>query len=135
MTLGKLYQTQGQPRESEGAFSNARTIIEELAVHILDEHLREHFQRQAISMLPRMRPSSPNRAAKEAFQGLTTREREIAAWIAEGKINREIADMLVISERTVETHVGNIMFKLGFHSRRQIATWAHESGLKLINRS
>jgi len=131
MTLGKLYQTQGRQRESDGAFSNSRTIIEELAIHIPDEHLREHFQRQATFMLPRTRPLSPSRAAKQAFQGLTTREREIAALIAEGKINREIADMLVISERTVETHVGNIMFKLGFYSRRQIATWARESGLKL----
>ena len=57
------------------------------------------------------------------------REREVAALIAQGKINREIAEVLVVSERTVESHVGNIMFKLGVHSRRQIAAWAVEKGL------
>jgi DNA-binding NarL/FixJ family response regulator len=44
-------------------------------------------------------------------------------------INREIAASLVLGERTVETHVGNILAKLGFSSRRQIAMWAVETGL------
>jgi len=57
------------------------------------------------------------------------REREVAALIAQGKINREIAEDLVVSERTVESHVSNIMFKLGVQSRRQIRAWAVEKGL------
>lgn len=114
VTLGKLYQTQGRQAESESAFSNPRTMIDELAPPISDEYLREHFQQQATSMLPRTRLLSPGRAAKQAFEGLTAREREVAALIEQGKINREIAGELVVSERTVETHVANIMFKLGF---------------------
>lgn len=43
--------------------------------------------------------------------------------------NREIADTLVVGERTVETHVSNILNKLGFNSRTQIAAWAVEKGL------
>jgi non-specific serine/threonine protein kinase len=46
--------------------------------------------------------------------------------IAQGKTNREIAEAMVVSERTIETHVGNVMAKLGFGSRSQIATWVTE---------
>ena len=49
--------------------------------------------------------------------------------IAQGKSNREIADMLVISLRTVETHVGTILSKLGVASRSRIAAWTVEVGL------
>jgi len=62
---------------------------------------------------------------------LSEREREIAILIAQGKSSREIAEVFVISQRTVETHVGNIYTKLGFNSRTQIAVWAVEKGLAL----
>ena len=127
--LGNLYQGQGHSAEAEQAFSNARTLIEELAANVPGERLRDNFLEHASTMLPRVRSLSAGRAMKQAFGGLTTREREVAALIAQGKFNREIADVLVVSERTVETHVGNIMFKLGFTSRRQIAAWAVERGL------
>jgi non-specific serine/threonine protein kinase len=68
-------------------------------------------------------------AAKQEFNGLTEREREVAARIAQGESNREIAERLVVSERTVETHVTNILNKLGFTSRAQIRKWATEKGL------
>ncbi|HYN88546.1 MAG TPA: tetratricopeptide repeat protein [Ardenticatenaceae bacterium] len=68
-------------------------------------------------------------AAKQAFGGLTRREREIAALIAAGKSNREIAETLIVGITTVETHVTNILTKLGFASRVQVAAWAVEKGL------
>lgn len=49
--------------------------------------------------------------------------------IARGQSSREIADALVISARTVETHIGNILSKLGYTARTQIAAWAAEKGL------
>jgi DNA-binding CsgD family transcriptional regulator/tetratricopeptide (TPR) repeat protein len=52
---------------------------------------------------------------------LTTREREIAGLIGTGKSNREVATALVISERTVETHVQSIYQKFGIGSRRELA--------------
>ena len=76
-----------------------------------------------------MPPPSPRRAAKRAYDGLTAREREIAVRIARGQSSREMAEVLVISERTVETHIGNILFKLGYTARTQIAVWAAEKGL------
>ena len=62
-------------------------------------------------------------------RGLTTREREVAALVAQGRSNREIGDQLVVSERTVEKHVENILAKLAFTSRAQIAAWAVEKAL------
>jgi DNA-binding CsgD family transcriptional regulator len=54
---------------------------------------------------------------------LSRREREVADLVAEGLTNREIAERLVISERTAEGHVEQIRNKLGFHTRTQIAGW------------
>jgi non-specific serine/threonine protein kinase len=68
-------------------------------------------------------------AAKARFDGLTAREREIAALVAEGQSNREIGERLVVSERTVDSHVANILAKLGVASRAQIVAWAVRKGL------
>jgi DNA-binding CsgD family transcriptional regulator len=59
---------------------------------------------------------------------LTAREREIAALVAQGLANRAIADKLVLSERTVETHVRSILTKLGMTNRTQVAAWAVRTG-------
>jgi predicted ATPase/DNA-binding CsgD family transcriptional regulator len=55
---------------------------------------------------------------------LTPRETEVVALIARGYSNREIAEHLVITTRTAETHVTNCMTKLGLHSRAQLAAWS-----------
>lgn len=67
--------------------------------------------------------------AKQRIGELTEREREVTALIAEGKTNREIAQELVLSQRTVEKHAANILSKLGLTSRTQIVRWAIEKGL------
>jgi DNA-binding NarL/FixJ family response regulator/transcriptional regulator with XRE-family HTH domain len=61
--------------------------------------------------------------------GLTRREREVIALVAQGCSNRAIAERLVISEKTAENHVGNILGKLGLPSRAQAAAYAVEQGL------
>ncbi len=65
----------------------------------------------------------------EPSQALTEREREVAALIALGKSNSEIAGELVVSKRTVEKHIANVLSKLDFTSRAQIVRWAIENGL------
>ena len=60
---------------------------------------------------------------------LTRREREVAALVAQGLTNREIAQRLFISERTAESHVEQIRSKLGFRSRVQVAAWVTEQGM------
>jgi DNA-binding CsgD family transcriptional regulator len=67
-------------------------------------------------------------ARRLVSDGLTGREREIAALLAEGRSNRDIAQMLVITEGTVEVHVKHILSKLGFKSRAQVAGWANKRG-------
>jgi predicted ATPase/DNA-binding CsgD family transcriptional regulator len=59
--------------------------------------------------------------------GLTPRELQIAALIAEGRSNKAIGEDLVISPATAARHVANILLKLGFSSRAQIAAWASRS--------
>ena len=54
---------------------------------------------------------------------LTRRENEIAALVAEGLTNREIAERLVVAQRTAEGHVASILDKLNFTSREQLAAW------------
>ncbi|WP_103564974.1 ATP-binding protein [Actinomadura rubteroloni] len=58
-----------------------------------------------------------------ARETLTTREREVAALVAEGLTNRQIADRLVLAKRTVDSHVEHILTKLGFTARTEIAAW------------
>jgi Response regulator containing a CheY-like receiver domain and an HTH DNA-binding domain len=48
----------------------------------------------------------------------------VATLVAEGLTNRQIAERLVISERTAENHVQHILTKLGFATRSQIAAWS-----------
>jgi DNA-binding NarL/FixJ family response regulator len=60
---------------------------------------------------------------------LTPREREVLGLVAQGASNREIADTLVVSERTARTHVSAILRKLGLVSRTQAALWAVRQGL------
>ena len=60
---------------------------------------------------------------------LTARELEVAQLLARGRTNRQIADELVIAERTASTHVTHILSKLGFSTRSQVAVWAVERGL------
>jgi non-specific serine/threonine protein kinase len=77
----------------------------------------------------------PSHTKKEYYGGLTAREREVAALIAHGKSNREIAEAMVVGVRTVETYVTRILNKLVFDSRVQIATWAVERGLAVSTKN
>jgi predicted ATPase/DNA-binding NarL/FixJ family response regulator len=70
--------------------------------------------------------TSGSRATPESL-GLTTREREVVALIAAGKSNRAIGAELYISPATAARHVANILAKLGFSSRSQVAVWALSS--------
>lgn len=65
---------------------------------------------------------------RRSVVSLTRREREVATLLAEGLSNREIGSRLVITERTAQTHVCNVLAKLGMTSRTQAALWAIEAG-------
>src|SRR5579859_6688856 len=128
-SLGRVYHQLKREEDAQRAYSAARQIIETLAATIDEPALREHFLRTALAALPQAKPLSPEMLTSRRYGGLSAREREVAALVAQGKTNREIADHLVVSERTAEAHVSNILGKLGFTTRAQIAAWAIETGL------
>ena len=68
-------------------------------------------------------------ALPKEMQELTEREREVLEQIARGLTNREIAEKMVISEKTVKTHVSNLLDKLGLEDRTRAAIWALKHGL------
>jgi DNA-binding NarL/FixJ family response regulator len=68
-------------------------------------------------------PASEPASARTGDGVLGRRELDVARLVADGLSNREIGGRLFISERTVESHVRNILIKLGFTSRAQIAAW------------
>lgn len=114
----------------ERALASARAQLGEAAFAAAWAEGRSMTLKQVLSANgPVTMPPLTRQAAKNAFGGLTEREREVVALIAQGKSNRSIAALLVVSERTVEAHVSNILAKLDLTSRTQIAVWAVKKGL------
>ncbi len=128
-SLGRTLRGLGRRDDAERALAGARSTLEAIAAELDDPALRGRFLRGGAETVPASPPATPGRVAKQRFGGLTGREREVARLIARGMSNRAIADQLVLGERTVESYVGNILSKLGFSARTQIAAWVIESGL------
>jgi DNA-binding CsgD family transcriptional regulator len=134
LALGKLYQSQRRHAAAAQAFVAARAVIEEIAASVSDPKVRDNLRRQATRRIPEPRPPSPRQKAKESFGGLTHRQQEVALLIAQGKSNRAIAETLILSERTVEDYVTQILAKLDFSARTQIAAWVVEKEMKKMAR-
>ena len=92
------------------------------------QQLQGQFLQYALAQLPAQPTLTPLRARKQSVDGLTVHEFEIALLVQQGKSDREIAETLSLSTRTVSTHIGNILAKLDFSSRTQIAAWAVTKG-------
>lgn len=75
-----------------------------------------------------IKETKPDSLASE-LQILTERERQVLEYIAQGMTNREIADEMVISDKTVKTHVSNLLDKLNLEDRTRAAIWALKHGL------
>jgi predicted ATPase/DNA-binding NarL/FixJ family response regulator len=91
-------------------FGNGQSLaLDAMLAYALEE-------RRAITPPPRKDASSP----------LTRREQQVADLVAQGLSNKDIAAALVISQRTVESHVEHILSKLGFASRSRVAAWITE---------
>jgi len=96
--------------------------------------LRGELERLArlgrVDLQPREeRPAAEPAAPAGAELGLTAREHDVLALVAEGRSNRQIAEALFISAKTASVHVSNILAKLGVGSRVEAAAVAHRLGL------
>ncbi|NBE54743.1 response regulator [Streptomyces boluensis] len=92
-----------------------------------DALLAPGITRRLITEFARL--GAPRAPTKGRLAGLTERETEVLALIAQGLSNAEIAAQLVVAEQTVKTHVGRILVKLALRDRTQAAVFAYESGL------
>jgi two-component system, NarL family, response regulator LiaR len=95
------------------------------AVHLGEARLHPDIVRKLMEQLSRQGEPTPEAAVAD----LTEREREVARLVAEGRNNHAIAQALVISEKTVKTHVSNILGKLHLEDRTQLAIYALKHGL------
>jgi predicted ATPase/DNA-binding CsgD family transcriptional regulator len=85
---------------------------------------------QAVAFAQQLPLNAPASHAKGPHSdALTVRERDVVALVAQGKSNGEIADDLVVSKRTVEKHIANILARLRLANRAQIVRWAIGAGL------
>ncbi len=91
-----------------------------------DLYIHPAMTRALLKDMPSPVASSSNDAPVEA---LTPREIDVLRLIAQGYTNRQMADMLTISVRTVESHRSNLMGKLGLHSRVELVRYAKENDL------
>ncbi len=130
-SLGQLALHRRRWKSAEDYFSSARAIIHSLARTIDDPDLFQAFLQTALASMPAEKLNSSRRRSPYSFGGLTEREHQVAALIAQGKSNREIADKLVLSERTIENHIARILNRLEFELRAQIAAWVIKVGLEM----
>ena len=72
---------------------------------------------------------SEYRSPQERNEALSPRQQEVAALVAQGLSNKEIAERLVITEGTTANHVETILKRLGLRNRVELAVWAVEHGL------
>ena len=98
----------------------------------LDSHTTAAVMRQFSTGLEGSNGMSSSNGAKgRARSPLSTREREIVAYVAQGYKNKEMAEKMFISEQTVKNHLHNIFDKLGVSDRLELALYAIHKGLHL----
>jgi non-specific serine/threonine protein kinase len=130
---GSQYRWPVSQREQEHTLATVRAQLSEADFNAAWEAGRRMTLDEAVA-LALTEPTEPPTSnlqpptSKPHF-GLTAREREVAMLLAQGLSNREIAESLVIGERTVESHVSSIFNKLSFTRRAEVRRWVKEQGL------
>ncbi|GHE29346.1 DNA-binding response regulator [Streptosporangium violaceochromogenes] len=106
--------------------ASARQLAEAVRVVAAGEALlAPSVTKRLISEFARVGPRHP----RVRLDGITERETEVLALVAQGRSNQEIAEELVLSEQTVKTHVSRVLAKLNLRDRAQAIVHAYETGL------
>jgi DNA-binding CsgD family transcriptional regulator len=116
-------------QQAEHEIQHAKEIVTRLAEVIPDHELRTHFREKAFTLLAAVTEETSQNESAAVDGPLTAREFEVVALIKAGKSNQEIADTLVLSKRTVEKHISNILSKLMLNTRAQIIVWGLHNDL------
>jgi DNA-binding CsgD family transcriptional regulator len=106
LALGVVRRRQRQKRAARAAIGAALAGFEELG---------------AATWVAKARAELGRLGGRTRTEGLTPAERRVAALVAEGRTNREVAAALFVGERTVETHLSHVYAKLGVRSRTELA--------------
>lgn len=110
--LGRAYQQLGDPDAAADELATARSTFDRLGAAVDARRLTED-----------------GAAGRQLPAGLTEREAEVLGHVASGRTNREVAEALVLSEKTIARHLSNIFTKLGVSTRTEAAAVAFEHGL------
>ncbi len=114
--------------EREVGEARARSLLVERSFERSFRRGQKLGTAEAIRLARNQEPRGPGaQRLTDGDEGLTTREREVAALLGEGLSNQQIADRLIVSVRTAEGHVENILRKLGLGSRAQVTAWVARS--------
>jgi DNA-binding NarL/FixJ family response regulator len=117
-----------RPHRAAAELARAREMLEQAVAIYADTNV-ERGRAEAIDLLADRRLATDRRRSRTYPDRLTEREVEVLRLVAAGNTNREIADRLFLSVRTVERHIGNIYAKTGVHDRRSARLYALHHGL------
>jgi HD-GYP domain-containing protein (c-di-GMP phosphodiesterase class II) len=121
LAVADMAVAMNEPRPYRQAL-NSTAIARELVAEVSGGHLDASAADAVLAVL-----GSTTRSVPRHAQPVSDRELEVCRLIARGKMNKEIADVLGITLRTVQNHVAHIFDKLGVHSRSGVAVWLVES--------
>jgi DNA-binding NarL/FixJ family response regulator len=119
----------GDRRDAARTLAAAHADARGLGAAPLVREIEELAALHRVSLADPERPAPVTAADPAAALGLTAREMEVLALIAQGRTNRAIAEALVISQRTADVHVSRIFAKLGVHNRVSAVAAAHRAGV------
>jgi DNA-binding NarL/FixJ family response regulator len=124
----EAYVAAGDRGSASKAAEAGLSDVRRLGAGWLEDELIALAQRARLDLgedtTERSRPESNGDAGEDPF-GLTARERQVLALVAEGATNRQIGASLFMAEKTASVHVSRILSKLGVRSRTQAAAVAH----------
>lgn len=129
LSLGQVYHLLKQEELAQREWSQARGIINRLAATIDEPALRERFLQAALQSFPTEQLQLARRNASEKNDGLTEREIQVLRAVAQGLTDTQVAEQLIISPRTVHSHLNSIYSKLGITSRSAATRYAIEHNL------